>query len=94
MDTLLKIKTGKPRNFVAMDLRTPKYRMKVTQSKKLYNRQSEKFTLIAFVFPKNTERSSLNTQRELIKPSKTKLDSSIFSAFVVCVWGIKTQFFN
>ena len=42
MDTLLKIKTGKPRNFVAMDLHTPKYRMKVTQSKKLYNRQSEK----------------------------------------------------
>ena len=42
MDTLLKIKTGKPRNFVAMDLRTPKYRMKVAQSKKLYNRQSEK----------------------------------------------------
>ena len=42
MDTLLKIKTGKPRNFVAMDLRTPKYRIKVAQSTKLYNRQSEK----------------------------------------------------
>ena len=42
MDTLLKIKTGKPRNFVAMDLRTPKYRMKVAKSKKAYNRQSEK----------------------------------------------------
>ena len=42
MDTLLKIKTGKPRNFVAMDLRTPKYRMKVAKSKKSYNRQSEK----------------------------------------------------
>jgi hypothetical protein len=42
MDTLLKIKTGKPRNFVAMDLRTPKYRMKVEGSKKSYNRQSEK----------------------------------------------------
>jgi len=42
MNTLLKIKTGKPRNFVAMDLRTPKYRMKVVKSKKLYNRQSEK----------------------------------------------------
>ena len=41
MDTLLKIKTGKPRNFVAMDLRTPKYRMKVEKSKKSYNRQSE-----------------------------------------------------
>jgi len=42
MNTLLKIKTGKPRNFVAMDLRTPKYRMKVENSKKSYNRQSEK----------------------------------------------------
>lgn len=42
MDTLLKIKTSKPRNFVAMDLRTPKYRMKVVKSKKSYNRQSEK----------------------------------------------------
>ena len=38
----LKIKTGKPRNFVAMDLRSPKYRMKVERSKKSYNRQSEK----------------------------------------------------
>jgi hypothetical protein len=38
----IKIKTGKPRNFVAMDLRTPKYRMKVENSKKSYNRQSEK----------------------------------------------------
>jgi len=38
----LKIKTGKPRNLVAKDLRTPKYRMKVENSKKLYNRQSEK----------------------------------------------------
>ena len=42
MNTLLKIKTSKPRNFVAMDLRTPKYRMKVVKSKKSYNRQSEK----------------------------------------------------
>lgn len=42
MDTLLKIKASKPRNFVAMDLRTPKYRMKVVKSKKSYNRQSEK----------------------------------------------------
>jgi hypothetical protein len=42
MNTLLKIKTGKPRNFVAMDLRTPKYRMKVENSKKSYNRQIEK----------------------------------------------------
>lgn len=48
MDTLLKIKTGKPRNFVAMDLRTPKYRMKVAQSKKKYNRQSEKQLAKAF----------------------------------------------
>ena len=42
MDTILKIKASKPRNFVAMDLRTPKYRMKVVKSKKSYNRQSEK----------------------------------------------------
>lgn len=42
MNTLLKIKTSKPRNFVAMDLRTPKYRMKIEKSKKSYNRQNEK----------------------------------------------------
>lgn len=48
MDNILKIKTGKPRNFVAMDLRTPKYRMKVENSKKMYNRQSEKLLAKAY----------------------------------------------
>jgi hypothetical protein len=32
----------KPRNLVAKDLRTPKYRMRVALSEKLYNRQKEK----------------------------------------------------
>lgn len=32
----------KPRNLVAKDLLTPKYRMRVAKSKKAYNRQSEK----------------------------------------------------
>jgi len=32
----------KPRNLVAKDLRTPKYRMRVALSKKRYNRQEEK----------------------------------------------------
>ena len=35
-------KTIKPRNLVAKDLRTPKYRLRVVQSEKIYNRQSEK----------------------------------------------------
>jgi hypothetical protein len=30
---------AKPRNLVAKDLRTPKYRMRVVTSKKVYNRQ-------------------------------------------------------
>ena len=30
---------AKPRNLVAKDLRTPKYRMKVATSKKVYNRK-------------------------------------------------------
>jgi hypothetical protein len=38
----LKIESSKPRNLVAKDLRTPKYRLRVVNSKKLYNRQSEK----------------------------------------------------
>ena len=33
---------NKPRNLVAKDLFTPKYRMKVVESKKLYNRQEGK----------------------------------------------------
>ena len=32
----------KPRNPVAKDLRTPKYKMRVVESTKVYNRQSEK----------------------------------------------------
>lgn len=32
----------KPSNKVAKDLRTPKYRMRVVNSKKLYNRNQEK----------------------------------------------------
>lgn len=35
-------KAGKPRNFVAKDLRTPKYRMRVASGEKVYNRQKEK----------------------------------------------------
>jgi len=34
--------TSKPRNLVAKDLRTPKYRMRVAVSKKRYNRKSIK----------------------------------------------------
>lgn len=33
---------SKPRNLVAKDLRTPKYRMRVAVSKKRYNRKSLK----------------------------------------------------
>jgi len=44
----IRIEGGKPRNFVAKDLRTPKYRMKVAESKKLYNRQSEKLLAKGF----------------------------------------------
>lgn len=32
----------KPKNLVAKDLRTPKYRMRVVQSKMVYNRQKAK----------------------------------------------------
>lgn len=39
MDT--KLKPKKPRNLVAKDLRTPKYRMRVVRSKKEYTRISE-----------------------------------------------------
>lgn len=35
----------KPRNFVAKDLMTPKYKLRVVKSKKNYDRQSDK-TLI------------------------------------------------
>lgn len=38
----IKIPVTKPRDLIAKDLLTPKYRMRVTKSKKSYNRQSEK----------------------------------------------------
>jgi hypothetical protein len=38
----INIKISKPRNLIAKDLRTPKYRIRVAESKKDYNRQSEK----------------------------------------------------
>ena len=36
------MKTVKQRNWVAKDLRTPKYRMRVAASKKQYDRKDEK----------------------------------------------------
>jgi hypothetical protein len=42
MDMKLKIEILKPRDFIAKDLRTSKYRMRVAVSKKSYNRQSDK----------------------------------------------------
>jgi hypothetical protein len=38
-----KTKLTKRRNLVAKDLRTPKYRMRVVESKKLYTRKTIKF---------------------------------------------------
>lgn len=38
-------KITKPRNLIAKDLRTPKYRMRVVQSEKSYNRKTENFAL-------------------------------------------------
>ena len=38
----LKIPVSKPRDLIAKDLLTPKYRMRVVKTKKSYNRQSEK----------------------------------------------------
>jgi hypothetical protein len=37
----IKIKQVKPRDLIAMDLRTSKYRMRVVKSKKSYNRHVE-----------------------------------------------------
>lgn len=34
-------KVTKPRNLIAKDLRSPKYRMRVVQSEKSYNRKTE-----------------------------------------------------
>lgn len=39
---LMDRKMRKTRNFVAKDLRTPKYRMRVVSGEKVYNRQKEK----------------------------------------------------
>ena len=41
----IKVTVSKPRNLIAKDLLTPKYRMRVTKSKKSYNRQSEKLAV-------------------------------------------------
>lgn len=38
----LKMKLPKPRDFIAKDLRTSKYRMRVVKSKTIYNRQTLK----------------------------------------------------
>lgn len=38
----MKIRKVKPRNLVAKDLRTPKYRMRVALSEKIYKRCKEK----------------------------------------------------
>jgi len=38
-------KTIKPRNLVAKDLRSPKYRMRVVQSEKVYNRKTENLAI-------------------------------------------------
>lgn len=36
------IEKSKPRNYTVAELRSPKYRMRVANSKKAYNRQVEK----------------------------------------------------
>lgn len=38
-------KTIKPRNLIAKDLRTPKYRLRVVRSEKTYNRKTENLAL-------------------------------------------------
>jgi len=38
-------KITKPRDLIAKDLRTPKYRMRVVQSEKSYNRKTENLAL-------------------------------------------------
>jgi stalled ribosome alternative rescue factor ArfA len=37
----LVIKSSKPRNWVAKDLRTPKYRIRIEESKKKYSRKEK-----------------------------------------------------
>lgn len=41
MDKII-LKLQKPRNMVAKDLRSPKYRLRVSVSKKFYSRKEEK----------------------------------------------------
>lgn len=41
-----KLKTLKPRNFIAKDLLTPKYHMRIVESKKKYNRKIEKSLIV------------------------------------------------
>lgn len=41
----LVVPVSKPRNFVAKDLRSSKYRLRVAQSKKAFNRAAEKSML-------------------------------------------------
>jgi hypothetical protein len=42
----LEFKSLKPRNLIAKDLRSPKYRIRVVNSKKSYNRKNEKQQLM------------------------------------------------
>lgn len=42
---VLKMETLKPRNLIAKDLRSPKYRMRVSICKKRYNRKDQKTIL-------------------------------------------------
>jgi hypothetical protein len=39
---IIKIEIKKPRNLIAKDLRTPKYRQRVVESRKRYNRKVDK----------------------------------------------------
>ena len=41
----VKIPNKKPRNFVAKDLFTPKYKLRVVKSKKKYSRQLDKSSM-------------------------------------------------
>lgn len=44
----LVIKSSKPRNWIAKDLRTPKYRMRLETSKKKYNRKEKHRAIESF----------------------------------------------
>jgi len=43
---IIKIEVTKPRNLVAKDLRSPKYRMRVAQSAKQYSRKDSKTAIL------------------------------------------------